>query len=79
MKLQLAEVSKVVSLSYIAKTYFGKSKGWLYQRINGCTVNGKAAEFTAEQKNQFNVGLRDISKKIDSVTVSRFCIARPCI
>jgi len=43
--VQLGEVADIVSLSYIAKKYFGKSKYWLYQRINGYTVNGKTARF----------------------------------
>lgn len=70
IKTQLKEVSEIVSLSYIAKTYFGRNKEWLYHRINGNTINGKPAAFTDEQKNQLNAAFKDISKKISSVTVS---------
>ena len=40
LKDKLKEVSKIVSISYIAKEYFGKSRSWLHQRINGNIVNG---------------------------------------
>ena len=70
IKTQLKEASEIVSLSYIAKTYFGRNKEWLYHRINGNTINGKPAAFTDEQKNQLNAAFKDISKKISSVTVS---------
>ncbi|MGN6491757.1 MAG: DUF5053 domain-containing protein [Agriterribacter sp.] len=70
IKLQLKEVSKIVSISYIASKYFGQKKEWLYQRINGNIVNGKPATFTEAQKKQLNAALKDISKKIGSVTVS---------
>ncbi len=70
LKVQLSEVSKALSMSYIAKEYFGKSKEWLYHRINGAVVNGKPAQFTPEQKKQFNSALKDISKKIGSVAIS---------
>lgn len=70
IKMQLKEASEIVSLSYIAKTYFGKKKEWLYHRINGNIINGKPAAFTEDQKKQLNAAFRDISKKIGSVTVS---------
>lgn len=69
VKIQLDAISDMINMSYIAKTYFGKSRQWLYHRINGSTVNGKRAEFTPEQKKQLNAALKDIGKKIGSVTV----------
>ena len=33
---------KLIPMSYIAKHYFGKSASWLYQRINGNKVGGRA-------------------------------------
>ena len=69
MKVQLLEISKMVSMSYIAKEYFKKSRQWLYQRINGNRVNGKEARFSHEEINQLNFALQDISRKIGSVTI----------
>src|SRR5690606_26312843 len=39
IKAQLAELSEVINLSYIAKKYFNKSRAWLSQRINAHSVN----------------------------------------
>lgn len=63
VKMQLAEVSEIISLSYIAKTYFNKTKSWLSQRVNGHTVNGKAALFTSEEMKTLNFALKDVGKK----------------
>ena len=70
VKIQLIEVAKVISLSYIAKNYFNKTRNWLYQKINGSIVNGKQAKFTTEEVNTLNYALQDISKKIGSTVIS---------
>ena len=67
---QLKDVSRIVSMSYIAETYFNKKKHWLYQRINGNVVNGKPASFKTEEIHKLNKAFKDISKKIGSVSVS---------
>ena len=69
IRCQLGEIAKFLSLSYIAKNYFNKSRQWLNQRINGAAVNGNPAKFTDEQLLIFNNALRDISHKIGSVNV----------
>lgn len=46
---QLNKISNIVSLSYIAKRYFGKSKSWFSQRMQGHLVNGKEAGFTPDE------------------------------
>ena len=33
IKLQLQEVAEIVSLSYLAKKYFNKSRSWLYPEV----------------------------------------------
>lgn len=69
LKMKLQEVSEIISLSYIAKNYFKKTRQWLYQRINGNVVDGKKREFTEEQIKTLNFALKDISKKIGSLSV----------
>ena len=61
--LEIIEISKYVSLSRIAKDYFGKSREWLYQRIKGYKVNGIPAQFTPEDKKKLSFALQDISRK----------------
>jgi len=69
LKEQLSEVSEIISLSYIAKTYFGKTRNWLYQRINGNMVNGKKSKFTTGELEQFKNALKDVSKKLGSLSI----------
>jgi hypothetical protein len=70
VKMQLMEVTEIVSLSYIAKNYFHKTRTWLYQKINGNKINGKSASFTKEEINTLNHAIQDISKKLGSTVIS---------
>lgn len=69
LALELGDVANAISLSYIAKAYFGKSKNWLYQRLNGNKVNGKPAQFTEEERKRFAEALRDLSRRIDETAL----------
>ncbi len=69
VRKQLEDIADIVSLSYIAKHYFGKSRQWLSNRMNESNVNGKPATFTHEQVITLNNALADISKKIGSLHV----------
>lgn len=69
VKVQLSEASKMLNLSYIAKHYFNKTKSWLSQRINSHVVNGKPAKFTDEEMKTLNFALKDMGKKIGSISV----------
>lgn len=57
---------KLLPVTYIAEHYFGKTKAWLYQRINGTPIRGKVYTLNAEQKRIFNSALDDIAGKIRS-------------
>ena len=67
---KLGEIPEVISLSYIAKKYFGKSRNWLYQRINGYLVNGKPARFTDEERKNFVAAINDISDMLKKTSLS---------
>ena len=71
--VQLGEVADIISLSYIAKKYFGKSKYWLYQRINGYNVNGKAARFKPDEMDTFRFALQDISRIVNETSLRLVC------
>lgn len=70
VRKQLEEMLPAISLSYIAKTYFKKSRAWLYQRINGLSVNGKPARFTESEMETLNYALNDIGHKLTNIRVS---------
>lgn len=67
---KIKNILPVISLSYIAKTYFGKTKSWIYQRVNGNLVNGKPAKFTDEEKEILNSALKDIADLLMKTSVS---------
>lgn len=67
IRQQMENVLPVISVSYLAKHYFGKSSSWFYQRLNGNKVHGKVCKFTQEEIQILNKALKDISCKIDEV------------
>jgi len=70
IKEQLVQISEIISMSYIAKIYFNKSKSWLSQRINELDVNGKPAKFLPEEIDTLNFAIQDISKKIGAFRIA---------
>lgn len=70
VRRQMQEVLPILSVSYLAKHYFGKSTSWFYQRLNGNKVNGKIASFTREEIAILNEALQDISKKVGALSIS---------
>jgi len=69
IKMQLQETAEMLNLSFIAKHYFHKTRGWLSQRINSHVVNGKPAKFTEKEMDTLNFALKDMGKKIGSISV----------
>jgi hypothetical protein len=70
LREQLNEVLPAVSLAYISKTYFGRTRQWLYQRINGSVVNGKPARLSDEERIILESAFKDISSKLSSLHVA---------
>ncbi len=69
-RAKLGDLPEALSFSYIAQKYFGKSRGWLMQRVNGNNVNGKMASFTADERRQFREALQDLSEKMTAVAMT---------
>ena len=69
-RAKLGDLPEALSFSYIAKKYFGKSRGWLMQKVNGNRVNGKTAIFTDEERLKFRKALQDLSEKMSAVAMS---------
>lgn len=67
-KAMMEEISEAISLSYIAKQYFGKNKSWLYQRINNSVVNGKPVSFTQEELKTLADSLGDLSSRLSALS-----------
>ncbi|WP_455663918.1 DUF5053 domain-containing protein [Phocaeicola sp.] len=63
-KKALEDIVPAITWSYIAEHYFGKSRSWFSQRMNGYHVNNKEAEFSKEEKNILADALMDLSDRI---------------
>lgn len=67
LRQQLGSLPEMINLSCIARRYFGKSRTWLYQRINGNKVNGKTVYFTRAELKKLEEAMHDISKQLLAV------------
>ena len=65
---ELGPLAEALNMSYIARTYFGKSRSWLCQRLNGNSVNGHQVTLSAEERETLNAALRDIQSQINVFT-----------
>lgn len=70
----LEKVIPFASMSYIAQHYFGKTRQWLYQRINGSVVNGKSVNLTTDELNTLSIALSELGDIMKDTSRS---IARP--
>lgn len=64
-KKRLDDIILAVSWLEIARTYFGKSSSWLYQKLDGIKSDGSAGGgFTAEETQQLVEALYDTADRI---------------
>lgn len=68
LREQLGPLAEALNMSYIARTYFGKSRSWLSQRLNGHIVHGRKAELTEDERQTLNGALNDIQSQIIAFT-----------
>ncbi len=61
----LESITLYIKWGNISKDYFGFSRSWIYQRLNGYDGNGNKCEFTDEQKNILRDALRDIARRLN--------------
>lgn len=69
IRQQMEPILPYISVSSLAKDYFGKSTSWFYQRLNGNIVHGKAAAFTDKELNILKDALKDVASKLNKVTI----------
>lgn len=61
----LKDVIFYIKWGNISKDYFGFSRSWIYQRLNGYDGNGNECEFTDAQKEVMRDALRDLARKLN--------------
>ena len=64
IRMKLEEILNIVSMSYISRVYFHKSKSWFSQKLNGNIKNGNPSTFTESELKALSSALEDISEKI---------------
>ncbi len=64
IKKELKDIQEVVSLSYIAKEFFGKDRTWLYKKING------AMTFTEDELKILAMALKSIGNRFIDTSAS---------
>jgi len=62
---KLNSILPYIKWGNISKDYFGFSRGWIYQRLNGYDGNGNQCEFTDRQKDILRDALRDLAMKLN--------------
>ena len=67
---QLQNVSPFISLSEISKTYFGKSRGWLSQRLHENEIRGRRVCLKPDELDTLKRALLDISDKLKNTALS---------
>ena len=66
--MQLEDVSNYISISYIAKRFFGKSRSWLHNKINGNFSNGKPSSFSDTELKKLKEALNTLSEELKKVS-----------
>jgi hypothetical protein len=64
MKSLMWDIIVDISWANISKKYFGKSRSWLSQKMNGLDGNGSNIEFSEEEKETLKNALYDLSNRI---------------
>lgn len=66
MKNKLSDIIVDVKWASISTKYFGKSRSWLSQKMNGKDGNGSEVEFSEDEKEILRQGLRDLARRINT-------------
>ena len=69
LRMALDNIYESVSWSNIARQYFGKSRSWLSQRVNGLKIHNKEVQFTASEKQTLMKALLDLSEKFKNTAL----------
>ena len=70
IRLKMNSILDIVSMSYISKNYFRRSKSWFSQRLNRHVINGSPVAFTKEELGVLTNALNDIGVRIQNTARS---------
>lgn len=62
---KLTDILPYIKWGNISRDYFGFSRSWIYQRLNGYDGNGNESDFTDTQKETLRSALKDLARKLN--------------
>lgn len=65
MKQTLQDILLDISWAHLSMRYFGRSRSWLHQKLDGRNSNGGEGDFTESEKERLRAALKDLSRRID--------------
>ena len=65
MKQTLSDILLDISWAHLSMRYFGRSRSWLHQKLDGRNSNGGEGDFTDAEKARLHEALKDLSRRID--------------
>ncbi len=64
--IAFVELEGLINKSELASQYFGKTRAWLSQKLNGCTVLNKKKEFTEPEYHQLAEAFRHLARRLEA-------------
>lgn len=64
MKSVLNDILLDISWARLSVNYFGRSRSWLHQKLDGKNSNGGVGGFSETEKIELKRALKDLSKRI---------------
>ena len=64
MKQTLSDILLDISWARLSTNYFGRSRSWLHQKLDGVGSNGGTGGFTPEEATRLKAALCDLSERI---------------
>ena len=66
MKQTLSDILLDISWARLSVRYFGKSRSWLHQKLDGINSNGGEGGFSESEKAELRLALQDLSARINA-------------
>ena len=66
MKQTLSDILLDISWARLSVKYFGKSRSWLHQKLDGKNSNGGVGGFSEAEKAELRLALKDLSARINA-------------
>lgn len=66
MKQTLSDIILDISWARLSMKYFGKSRSWFHQKLDGKNSNGGEGGFSETEKAELRLALKDLAARIEA-------------